>query len=159
MRNKMQALLIAAVLALALTAAAAPVVQHAKGTLVPKLEPLPLSNAKDDPARGRMSIAKQYHGDLEATALGEMLTGTGNAKGSAVYVAIERVTGTLNGRKGSFLMYHYGTMSRGSQHLEVSIVPDSGDGELAGISGTLSLVIEKDGTHDYTLDYTLPDKP
>lgn len=109
-----------------------------------------------EPSLGRMSIAKQLHGDLEATSIGEMLTASGDRRDSAAYVAVERVTGTLHGKRGSFSLQHVGTMTRGAPSLTVQVVPDSGTGELAGIAGTFMIHIAADGKHTYDLDYTLP---
>lgn len=108
-----------------------------------------------EPTLGRMSIAKQLHGDLEATSVGEMLTAGGDRKDSGAYVAVERVTGTLHGKRGSFSMQHLGTMTRGAPALMVLIVPDSGSDELAGIAGTFTIHMAG-GKHTYDLDYTLP---
>jgi hypothetical protein len=109
-----------------------------------------------DATVGRMSIDKVYHGDLEGTGLGQMLTGMAEAvKDSGTYVAIERVRGTLHGRKGSFAVWHAGTMNRGQQHLTITVIPDSGTGELEGISGTMTIDI-RDGKHFYGIDYSLP---
>jgi Protein of unknown function (DUF3224) len=102
---------------------------------------------------GRMLIEKQFHGDLEAASRGQMLTGMTEVKGSGVYVAIERVTGTLNGRKGTFILHHLGLMVRGVPELNVTVVPDSGTGELAGIAGTMTILIA-DGKHSYDFAYT-----
>jgi hypothetical protein len=102
-----------------------------------------------------MSIEKQFHGDLVATSTGQMLTGMTEVKGSGVYVAVERVTGSLHGRNGSFILHHLGLMVRGVPQLTVSVVPDSGTGELAGITGTLNIIIA-DGKHSYDFAYTLP---
>ena len=104
-----------------------------------------------------MSIDKTFHGDLEATSHGEMLTAMTGVKGSAVYVAIERVTGTLNGKRGSFVLHHRGVMHDGEQELEVIVVPDSGTGELEGISGEMKIRIE-DGKHFYDFKYGLPER-
>ncbi len=127
---------------------------HAKGTFDVKVAPVAEDKA-DSSTLGRYSLDKQYHGDLEATAKGEMLTAGTSVKGSAGYVAMERVTGTLAGRKGSFVLQHTGTMNRGIPSLTVSVVPDSGAGQLAGISGTLNIIIA-DGKHSYDLEYSLP---
>ena len=105
---------------------------------------------------GRYSLDKQYHGDLDATGKGEMLTAGSDVKGSGAYVAVERVTGTLNGRKGSFVLVHKGTMGHGSMHLEVTVVPDSGRDQLTGITGMLNIIIA-DGKHSYDFEYSLPD--
>jgi uncharacterized protein len=111
-----------------------------------------------DPTVGRMSIDKQFHGDLEAISKGQMLTAMTETKGSAGYVAIERVTGTLKGRSGSFALQHTGTMDRGVPQLSVTVVPDSGTGQLAGISGKMSINIVN-GKHSYEFDYALPEAP
>jgi len=103
-----------------------------------------------------LSIDKQFHGDIEGTSKGEMLTGMTTVKNSAGYVAIERVTGTLHGRSGSFILQHSGTMNKGAQTLVVTVVPDSGTGQLEGLAGALSIIIEG-GKHSYELDYTLAD--
>lgn len=108
-----------------------------------------------DPTVGRMALDKVYHGDLDATGLGQMLAGMGTLKDSGAYVAIERVTGTLQGKKGSFAVHHVGVMNRGAQSLVITVVPDSGTGELVGITGTMTIEI-KDGKHFYTFDYVLP---
>ena len=101
-----------------------------------------------------MSIDKQYHGELEATGQGQMLTGGTTIRNSAGYVAIERVTGSLKGRKGSFILQHNGIMTRGTPSLVISIVPDSGTDQLDGLRGTMSIRIEG-GKHFYDLTYTL----
>jgi hypothetical protein len=127
----------------------------ASGAFDVKLAPQSLSQIAADPTLGRMSLDKQYHGDLEATAKGEMLTAMSpETKNSGVYVAVERVTGKLGGRSGSFSLHHTGIMNRGAQHLTIRVVPDSGTGDLAGLSGTLAIKIEA-GKHFYELDYTL----
>src|SRR5262249_28072353 len=116
-----------------------------------KLAPQPT-----DAALGRMSLDKQFHGDLEATSKGEMLAASTAVKGSAGYVAIERVSGTLHGRRGTFVLQHSGTMTRGAGVLTITVVPDSGTDELAGLAGTMAIDIA-DGRHAYTFDYTLGD--
>ncbi|HEX5872925.1 MAG TPA: DUF3224 domain-containing protein [Longimicrobium sp.] len=104
---------------------------------------------------GRLSIDKQFHGDLEGTSKGEMLAAQGGVPGSAGYVAIEQFTGTLNGRTGTFYLQHSGTMDRGSPSLSITVVPDTGTGDLAGITGTMNIIIEV-GRHSYVFEYTLP---
>jgi hypothetical protein len=104
---------------------------------------------------GRMSIDKQYYGDLAASGKGEMLTAVTDTKGSAAYVAIERVSGTLNGRSGSFVIQHAGTMSNGAETLAISIVPDSGTEKLSGIRGEMLIKITE-GKHFYELTYIFP---
>ena len=129
---------------------------NATGPFDVKLNLLEAYNRDAEAAVGRMSIDKQFHGDLEATSKGEMLTAMGTMKGSAGYVAIERVTGTLHGRRGSFALQHSSTMARGEPRQNISVVPDSGTGELAGLSGTMTIVIAAGGAHSYEFDYTLP---
>jgi Protein of unknown function (DUF3224) len=104
---------------------------------------------------GRFSLDKQYHGDLEATGKGQRLTASTEMRGSAGYVAIEKVSGSLKGRSGSFVLQHAGTMIRGVPHLIISVVPDSGTGDLKGISGKMSINIAPEGKHSYDLEYTL----
>ena len=106
-----------------------------------------------------MSIDKQFHGDLEGTSKGYMLSSAATVvKGSGGYVAMERVTGTLKGRHGSFVLQHSGTMTRGVPQLSVTVVPDSGTAELTGLSGTMTIKIDA-GKHSYEFDYTLAEKP
>jgi hypothetical protein len=126
---------------------------HATGTFEVKVTPQ--SDDKSDASLGRMWIEKQIHGDLEATSKGQMLTAATDVKGSAGYVAIERITGTLKGRSGSFVLQHSGTMTRGTTSLTITVVPDSGTGQLAGISGIMKITIS-DGKHSYDFDYTVP---
>ena len=111
---------------------------------------------KLDPQLGRFLLDKQYHGDLEGTGKGQMLTASTDVKGSAGYVAIEKVTGTLKGRNGSFILQHTGTMAAGKFHLEVAVVPDSGTEQLKGISGKMTITIAPDGKHSYDFEYALP---
>lgn len=131
---------------------------HAKGTFEPKLVPQPPDDKAEGSTLGRMVISKKFHGDLDATSEGQMLTAMTDVKGSAGYVAIERVTGTVGGRRGSFVLQHMGTLDRGAPQQSVTIVPDSGTGELAGIMGTITIQIAADGTHSYDFAYTLPEK-
>jgi hypothetical protein len=127
----------------------------ARGPFDVKLNPLPLHDAGQHPTLARMSVDKTYHGDLEATGSGEMLTAGTDVKGSAVYVAIERVSGTLHGRRGTFALHHTGVMTRGVLSLTVTVVPDSGTDELTGLGGRLNIIIEG-RAHSYEFDYTLP---
>jgi hypothetical protein len=128
---------------------------HASGTFDVKIAPQSLSDIAAGPSLGRMSLDKQYHGDLDATGKGEMLTAMSpEIKNSGTYVAVERVEGTLSGRKGTFCLQHMGVMNRGAQSLTVTVVPDSGTGELTGISGTLTIKIEG-AKHFYEFDYKL----
>lgn len=127
----------------------------AKGSFTVELEPQGEAQQADGVSRGRMSLAKRFEGDLVGTGEGEMLTALTPVKGSAAYVAIERVAGTLNGRSGSFVLQHTGTMDHGEQQLSITVVPDSGTGQLAGITGTFKIEIVE-GDHFYELDYSLP---
>jgi hypothetical protein len=124
---------------------------HAMGTFNVDLHPLTPA-----PAEGlaRFSIDKQIHGDLEATSKGEMFSGGDPKQGAAGYVAIEVVTGTLNGKTGGFALQHLATMDQSGSKLSVVIVPGSGTGELKGIAGTFNIKIA-DGKHSYDLEYTL----
>jgi len=115
---------------------------------------LPIEPHDPDTGMGRFAIAKVFHGDIDGTGSGEMLSG-GDPRGSGAYVAIERVTGTLEGREGSFMLMHRGVMRDQVPTLEIAVVPGSGTGELAGISGTFTLTIA-DGVHRWTFEYTLP---
>ena len=130
--------------------------KHAAGPFDVKVTPLPLSGPTEEATLGRMSIEKQFHGDLEATGTGQMLTVSTEVKGSGVYVAVERVSGKLHGRTGTFALYHRGVMERGEPHLEVTVVPDSGTGELVGLAGTLRINIAE-GKHSYDFEYSLPE--
>lgn len=103
------------------------------GTFDVTLTPLDI----DGYPMGRMRIDKQFHGALAATSLGQMLSATASVKGSAAYVAIERVTGTLDGRAGSLVLHHTGVMNRGDGSLSIAVVPDSGTDALVGIAGSM----------------------
>jgi hypothetical protein len=127
---------------------------HAKGTFDPKIEPAAADEKVKDAGIARLTIDKQYHGDLDAHSVGVMLA-TGSAKGSGGYVAIERVTGTLDGRSGSFALQHSGTMDNGSPTLIVTVIPGSGTGGMQGISGKMQIIIA-DGKHSYDFEYSLP---
>jgi uncharacterized protein DUF3224 len=131
---------------------------RASGAFDVKLNPLPTSDSSEGSPLARMSIDKQFHGDLEATSKGEMLAAGTEVKGSAGYVAIERVTGTLHGRAGSFLLQHSATMARGTPQLAIVVVPDSGTGELVGLAGKMMITIT-DGKHYYDFEYTLAGVP
>jgi len=128
---------------------------HARGTFEVQITPLPADEYADAMGTGRMGITKQLSGDIEGTGKGQMLTGMGTAKGSAAYSAIERITGAVGGRSGSFILQHTGIMHDGAQDLTITIVPTSGTGALTGIAGTFSIIM--DGTvHRYEMTYTLP---
>ena len=125
---------------------------HAHGTFTVKSAPLTPA-----PAEGlsRFSIDKEIHGDLEATSKGEMYAGGDYSKGAAGYVAIEMVTGTLGGKRGSFAIQQMGTMDQNGPKMTAVVVPGSGTGDLAGIAGTFTITIAG-GVHSYDLEYTLP---
>ncbi|MEO6928699.1 MAG: DUF3224 domain-containing protein [Casimicrobiaceae bacterium] len=126
---------------------------HAAGTFEVSVKPVGESSAEG--TLGRMSLDKQFAGDLSGVGKGEMLTAMTQTKGSAGYVAIEQFTGTLHGRAGGFVFQHSGSMTRGAQQLSITVVSDSGTGQLAGITGNLEITIA-DGEHSYAFSYTLP---
>jgi hypothetical protein len=129
--------------------------KRATGTFDVKLTPQKPDNEVSEAADlGRMTIDKQFQGDLEASSKGEMLSAMGEIKGSAGYVALERVSGMLAGKKGSFVLQHSGIMDRGKPSLTVSVVPDSGTDELKGLSGTMKIIIEG-AKHSYDFEYSL----
>jgi len=131
---------------------------RAHGPFDVKLNP----QAPDDEAAGsaiaRMVIDKQFHGDLEATSKGQMLAASTAVHGSAGYVALEFVSGTLDGRHGTFVLQHSATMTRGTPHLSITVVPDSGTGELEGLAGKMDIIVA-DGKHSYDFEYTLAETP
>ena len=129
----------------------------ARGSFAVNIIPQPPEDKTEGLTLGRMLIEKKFQGDLEAVGKGQMLTGMTEVKGSGAYVAIERVTGTLHGRSGSFILHHLGIMERGAPRLSVSVVPDSGTRDLAGIAGTMTIIIAE-GKHSYELAYTLPEE-
>jgi hypothetical protein len=131
------------------------VAEHAAGSFDVKVEPQGEPDKGDGSTLGRYSLDKQYHGDLQATSKGTMLTAGTEMKGSAGYVALERVTGTLHGRSGSFVLQHSATMTRGEPQLSITVVPDSGSGQLVGLTGKMNIIIAA-GKHSYEFDYTLP---
>ncbi len=135
------------------------VTAHVRGNFDVKLTPEVLADKAADKTLARMSIDKQFHGDLEATSKGEMLSAVTPVKGSAGYVAIERVTGTLKGRKGTFVLQHSATMARGAPHLHIIVVPDSGTNELTGLAGTMTINIAPGAQHSYDFEYTFADTP
>lgn len=166
MRNRNLAGVVAAIVFLFLTGAAAsaqstpsaqketPVANHASGPFDVKV--IPQEDPSGDTSVGRFTLDKQYHGDLEGSGKGQMLTASTAVKGSGAYVAIERVTGTLKGREGTFALQHMGTMTQNAPQLTINIVPDSGTGQLKGIAGKMNITIAADGKHSYELEYTLP---
>jgi hypothetical protein len=127
---------------------------HAAGTFEVTLTPQSTDEEPEGSTLARLSIDKTFRGDLEATSRGEMLSAGTRTKGSAGYVAVERVTGALHGRRGSFVLKHDGTMTRGTPELTVRVVPDSGTGELVGLAGSMRIIVEP-GKHAYEMDYTL----
>ena len=130
---------------------ALPATSHATGTFEVKLTP---QTPKEAPV-SRSTIDKTFQGDLKGTSQGEMLGVFTPVKGSAGYVAIERVSGTLQGRRGTFLLQHSGTMTRGAQQLSITVVPDSGTDQLTGLTGSMTIKIT-DGKHSYDFAYSLP---
>lgn len=128
---------------------------RATGTFDVRITPLANDTPAEGSTLGRMSIDKQFHGDIDATSKGEMLTAGTAIQSSAGYVAIERVTGTVHGKRGTFALQHNATMTRGEGKLAIIVVPDSGTGDLTGLSGTLGIEITG-GKHYYTFDYSLP---
>jgi hypothetical protein len=132
--------------------------QTARGTFDVKLSPQGSDDKAEGSALGSLSLDKRFHGNLEGSSKGTMLTALTDVKGSAGYVAIERVTGTLHGRSGSFVLQHTGVMTRGAQQLTVAVVPDSGTGQLVGIAGNMDIIIA-DGKHSYNFQYTLVKAP
>ncbi len=127
---------------------------RARGTFAVTLSPQATRDQAEGTPLGRMSIDKQFHGDLEASSKGEMLTAGTSVNGSAGSVGIERVTGSLHGRNGTFVLQHNGTMTRGVPRLSITVVPDSGTGELAGLAGQMTIDFH-DGKHSYGFEYTL----
>ena len=128
---------------------------HATGTFSVTMQPQPWTEATAPGVTlGRLLLSKQYQGDLQASAQGQMLSAVTGVKGSAGYVAIEAVSGTLQGKSGGFALQHRGVMTRGTPQLSVTVVPDSGSGDLTGLAGSLNIRIEQ-GQHFYDFDYTL----
>lgn len=123
--------------------------KSATGPFEVKIEP-----QASDGNLGRMSVNKVWHGDVQATSVGEMLTVMAD-NGSAVYVAVERVTGAVHGRNGAFSLVHQGISTSAGQELKIFVAPDSGTGELTGMAGTMNIIITEDGAHSYDLQYTL----
>ena len=128
---------------------------HAKGSFEVKVTPQ--DDTTPQSTLGRMVLEKEYHGSLEASGKGQMLSAGTAVKGSGAYVAIERVMGTLDGKRGSFTLQHSGSMTKGNPTMTITIVPDSGTEELTGIEGSEKITIEN-GKHLYDLEYTLPNE-
>jgi len=131
--------------------------QTAVGPFDITLNPQPLSRATEKSGLGRLSLDKQFKGDLDATSQGEMLSFRSSVPGSAGYVAMETVQGTLHGRSGSFVLQHSSTMSRGAPVQSITVVPDSGTDALSGLTGSKVITIT-DGHHSYKFEYMLPDQ-
>jgi hypothetical protein len=129
--------------------------KRASGSFEVTVHPLANAEVSGDPMLGRFLLTKKFSGDLDAAARGQMLSAGTPTQGSAGYVAIDQVTGTLGGRRGGFVLQHSGCMNRGVPTLSIHVVPDSGSGELAGLTGTLSINIV-DGKHFYDFLYSLP---
>src|SRR3984893_12335732 len=128
---------------------------HATGTFEVKVTPQTSEDTSQDAMLGRMSLDKQFHGDLQGASKGQMLTAGTAVKGSAGYVAIERVSGVLHGRSGTFMLQQNGTITRGTPQLSVTVVPDSGTDQLVGLAGTMNIIITPAGKHSYVFTYTL----
>ena len=128
---------------------------HASGAFDVTLTPQASGDAADGAAIGRLAIDKRFHGALDATSKGQMLAHRTRVDGSAGYVAMEIVSGTLHGRSGTFVLQHSGTMNRGDAQLTLAVVPDSGTDQLTGLAGAMAIVIA-DGKHSYAFDYALP---
>jgi Protein of unknown function (DUF3224) len=131
---------------------------HATGTFDVQMTPRAPDDSSDQSAIGRMALDKHFHGDLEAASVGQMLAAMSSVKGSGGYVAMERVTGVLNGRRGSFVLQHSGTMNRGAPHLTLTVVPDSGTDDLTGLTGSMEIIIEGK-QHAYDFSYTITPSP
>ena len=127
----------------------------AVGEFTVKMTPQSWAETSQEPGMGRFLVEKEYHGDLEGTATAQMIAfGDGKPGSSGVYVAIERVTGALNGRRGSFVLYHTGVMTKGVPSMSIEVAPDSGTDELTGLAGTLTIKMA-DGKHAYEFGYSL----
>lgn len=133
---------------------------HASGPFEVKVTPQkPDTQIARTANLGRLTIDKRFHGDLEASAKGEMLATQSEVKGSAGYVALERVTGKLQGRSGSFVLQHSATMRRGAPESTITVVPDSGTGELTGLTGSMRIKVAADGAHSYEFDFRIEPRP
>ena len=130
--------------------------EYATGTFEVNLTPQPLADSEADALLGRLSVDKQFYGDLSGTSKGEMLSARTSVETSAGYVAVEKVTGTLQGKKGTFVLQHSATMNRGENQLSITVVPDSGTGELLGLTGKMT--IQTEGGHSYALEYSFSEK-
>jgi hypothetical protein len=131
--------------------------KNANGTFDVKLIPQGAEDRVEGNSLGRNLLEKKFHGDLEGTSKGEMLTAMSPVKGSGTYVAVERFSGKLHGRDGTFMLHHLGTMTRGSPSLAVTVVPDSGTGALTGLMGKMAITVTPE-KHTYDFEYTLEDR-
>lgn len=132
---------------------------QASGTFEVKMKPLPNDEKVEGLTVGRLAIEKQFKGDLVGSSKAEMMASGPGADGSGGYVAVERISGALRGRSGEFTVLHLGTMRRGGDfNITITVVPDSGTGQLVGLTGKMAILIEG-AKHSYELDYTLPDNP
>ena len=127
---------------------------HSSGGFEVKMSPMESEFPAEQSAVGRILLDKNFTGDLEAHSIGQMLAAQTGVSGSAGYVAMEQVSGTLHGKAGTFVLQHSGTMTRGLPQLVITVVPDSGTGELVGLSGTMKINVEQ-GKHSYEFDYTI----
>ena len=128
----------------------------AKGAFEVRITPQPADDREAAAFLGRLNIDKHFHGDLEATSVGQMLAARGDQPTSAGYVAIEQVTGTLAVRNGSFILQHSGHSNPAGQSLEINVIADSGTDGLKGLTGSMKIIIEPGGAHFYEFDYELP---
>jgi Protein of unknown function (DUF3224) len=135
---------------------------RAKGTFEIKVTPVEVSPVGKDAGLGRYTLEKIFHGDIAGAAKGEMLTSLTESTGAMAYVAMDHVTGTLGGRSGTFYLLHSATMKKGnaaSGVMKIVVVADSGAGDLTGLSGELTIIIDAKGGHSYLFDYELPERP
>jgi hypothetical protein len=132
-----------------------PMTRHATGTFEVNMQPQGEGDVAEGSSLGRMSLDKRFSGDLEAVSKGQMLAARSDVPTSAAYVAIERVSGRLHGREGSFALVHKGVMTKEAQSLAIEVVPDTGTGQLKGLTGALGIRIEE-GRHHYDFEYDLP---
>jgi hypothetical protein len=153
----MRSVLVAAMMSVSLASVQAEQnMMRASGTFEVKLAPVGNDTTPEGPNLARMSLDKTFAGDFAGVGKGEMITAAGiTVKESAAYSAVERLTGTLNGKKGSFALQHTGIMDRGKPSLNITVVPDSGTGELVGLTGKMDIIIEGKA-HKYVFDYALP---
>ncbi|MFP2926098.1 DUF3224 domain-containing protein [Pyxidicoccus sp. 3LG] len=131
--------------------------KRASGPFDVKVTPVAQESGAWGEWMARLTLDKQFHGDVEATSQGQMLASPPGAEGSGGYVALERVSGKLHGREGTFVLQHSGTMDRGAQSLTITVVPGTGTGQLKGLAGSMNIIIDGEGRHAYAFEYTLPE--